>query len=275
MAGLTSAAASRLRSGVRVRGVQARGERRTEPDEDAADFALKSGIVGGKLPGREVCAERGERVTGFERGAALDEPCGERPLGAAGNRRAPSTASPRIVPPPLVPGRARHPLSTYSGAWVARVLSKTSVASRTALPSGAPPPGRTCTPVSEGADWASAWRDEIAVLNAPRRAASTAASRVWAATAADTADEQARGHEERRGKGHEHAKFGCGVVREGFPATRNEPGVPACLHGTTARRRQSWPPNPVTVTACRRRWLESRRVGRQSTGQADCIVRLS
>ena len=95
---------TRLDSRIASRGVQASGERRIEPDEDAADFALKPGIVGRKLPGREVRAEGGERVTGFERRTALDEPCGERPLGALGEspaafgrerwRRPPTAAGP-------------------------------------------------------------------------------------------------------------------------------------------------------------------------------------
>ncbi len=99
----------RLDPRIASRGVQARGERRTEPDEDAAHFALKPGIVWRKLPGREVRAEGGERVTGFERRAALDEPCGEQPLGAAGKSPAAfGRERGGIGPPLLVPVRARH-----------------------------------------------------------------------------------------------------------------------------------------------------------------------
>ena len=97
---------ARLDSRIASSGVKARGERRSEPDEDAADFALKPGIVRRKLPGREVRAERGERVAGFKRGAGFDESCGERPLGAVG--KSPATfrrESGGVGPPLLVAGR--------------------------------------------------------------------------------------------------------------------------------------------------------------------------
>jgi hypothetical protein len=45
-------------SEIASRGVKARGERRSDPDEDAAHFATEPLVVRRKQPGREIRAER-------------------------------------------------------------------------------------------------------------------------------------------------------------------------------------------------------------------------
>ena len=117
-----------------------------------------------------------------------------RPLGALGETPAALGREPGGVRPPLLVAvgsghRAEHVLRHLRGA---RALERRPSPRGSALPTASTTARSSRTPMSEGAAWASAWSAAMAASYSPRRAASTAASRVWAAAVPTAADEQAR-----------------------------------------------------------------------------------